>query len=347
LKVDGQSVSIADCGLRIADCGLRIVETQDFASLQLPIRNLQSAIFNPQSAIPVTELIKTELSESQPETRTSRPPHLVIEPKKSWATLNLHDLWRYRELFYFLTWRDVKVRYKQTTLGAAWAIIQPVLNMLLFTVLFGKLARMPSDNIPYPLFAFAGLLPWTFFANSITSSGNSLVGSSHLITKVYFPRMIIPSASVLAGMVDFAFAFAVMIALIVWYQVPVGVNLLMLPVLILLTSMLALGIGMWLSALNVKYRDIRYVIPFLVQFWMFATPIIYPTSMMPQNYRLILALNPMTGIIEAYRVALLGKVNGAHFNWVALGFSAVITIAVLVFAAYNFRRMERTFADLV
>jgi lipopolysaccharide transport system permease protein len=295
----------------------------------------------------MTELIKSKLSELQPETRTNRLPLLVIEPKKSWSAVDLRDLWRYRELFYFLTWRDVKVRYKQTTLGAAWAIIQPVLNMLLFTVLFGKLARMPSDNIPYPLFAFSGLLPWTFFANSITSSGNSLVGSSHLITKVYFPRLIIPSASVMAGMVDFAFAFAVMVALIVWYQVPIGVDFLMLPVLILLTSMLALGVGMWLSALNVKYRDIRYIIPFLVQFWMFATPIIYPTSMMPQQYRLIFALNPMTGIIEAYRVALLGKVNGAQFNWVSLGFSAAIIITILVFAAYNFRRMERTFADLV
>ncbi len=293
------------------------------------------------------EFTHSKVEGGRPPADRSAVPHLVIEPKTSWVPINLRDMWRYRELFYFLTWRDVKVRYKQTALGAAWAIIQPVGNMLLFTLLFGKLAKLPSDNIPYPLFAFAGLLPWTFFSNAVSSSGNSLVGSSHLITKVYFPRMIIPAASVLAGIVDFAFAFAVMVALLVWYQVPVGINLLMLPVLALLTSMLALGVGMWLSALHVKFRDIRYVIPFVMQFWMFATPIIYPTSMMPQKYRLLFALNPMTGIIEAYRVALLGKLNGSHFNWPALGFSAAITIAVLVYAAYNFRRMERTFADLV
>ncbi len=294
------------------------------------------------------ELVKSE-SESSRASLAATPeiPHLVIEPRDSWRALNLRDLWRYRELFYFLTWRDVKVRYKQTSLGVAWAVIQPLFNMLIFTLLFGKLAGLPSDNIPYPLFAYAGLLPWTFFSNAISSSGNSLVGSSHLITKVYFPRMIIPAAAVLAGLVDFAFAFAVMALLLVWYQVPLGINILLLPLLILLTSTLALGTGMWLSALNVKYRDIRYVIPFLVQFWMFATPIIYPISLMPQRYRVILALNPMTGIIEGYRVALLGGVNGARFDWQSLGFSAAITVAMLIYAAYDFRRMEKTFADVV
>jgi lipopolysaccharide transport system permease protein len=293
------------------------------------------------------DLVHSKIDDGKSAADRIDVPHLVIEPKRSWVPIDLRDLWRYRELFYFLTWRDVKVRYKQTALGAAWAIIQPVFNMLLFTVLFGKLAKLPSDNLPYPLFAFAGLLPWTFFSNAVSSSGNSLVGSSHLITKVYFPRMIIPAASVLAGMVDFAFAFAVMVVLLVSYQVPVGINILMLPVLAILTSMLALGVGMWLSALNVKFRDIRYVIPFLIQFWMFATPIIYPTSMMPEKYRPLAALNPMTGIIEAYRVAMLGKLNGANFNWLTLGLSAAITAGILVYAAYDFRRMERTFADLV
>jgi len=273
--------------------------------------------------------------------------HLVIEPRKPWTALNIGELWRYRELLYFLTWRDVKVRYKQTAMGAAWAILQPLFNMLLFTFLFGRLAKIPSDNIPYPLFAFAGLLPWIFFSNAISSSGNSLVGNTHLITKTYFPRMIIPTASVLAGLVDFAFAFAVMIVLLVWYQVPVGFNLLMLPALVLLTSLLALGIGTWLSALNVKYRDIRYVIPFLIQFWMFATPVIYPASLVPQHLRPLFTLNPMTGIIEGYRVALLGGANGARFNWVALGTSAAITLASLIYAAYDFRRMEKTFADII
>ncbi len=295
-----------------------------------------------------------ELAQSKDRIKQGNSPdphntvyHLVIEPKRSWTALNIGDLWSYRELLYFLTWRDVKVRYKQTALGAAWAIMQPLFNMLLFTFLFGKLAKMPSDNIPYPLFAFAGLLPWIFFSNAISSSGNSLVGNTHLITKTYFPRMIIPAASVLAGLVDFAFAFAVMIVLLVWYQVPLGFDLLMLPALVLLTSLLALGIGTWLSALNVKYRDIRYVIPFLIQFWMFATPVIYPASLVPQHLRLIFALNPMTGIIEGYRVALLGGVNGARFNWVALGPSAAITLAILIYAAYDFRRMEKTFADII
>lgn len=273
--------------------------------------------------------------------------HLIIEPAGKWSALNLRDLWRYRELFFFLTWRDVKVRYQQTALGAAWAIIQPVMTMAIFTILFGRLAGMPSDGIPYPLFAFAGLLPWTFFSNAIGSSGNSLVGSSHLITKVYFPRMIIPAASVLAGLVDFLFASTVMAVLMAWYRAPVGPGLLMLPVLSALTSLLALGVGMWLSALNVKYRDIRYVIPFLVQFWMFATPIIYPASLMPERYRPLLALNPMSGIIEAYRVSLLGGINGASFDWRSLGASAAITAVVLVYAAYDFRRMEKTFADIV
>ena len=292
-------------------------------------------------------LIDPKLERGQSIDDRTGIPHLVIESQASRTVLDLRDLWRYRELFYFLTWRDIKVRYKQTALGAAWAIIQPVFNMLLFTLLFGKLAKLPSDHLPYPLFAFAGLLPWTFFSNAINSSGNSLVGSSHLITKVYFPRIIIPASSIMAGMVDLAFSFAVMAALLVWYQVPVGAQILMLPALLFLTSMLALGVGMWLSALNVKFRDIRYVIPFLIQFWMFATPIIYPTSMMPQKYRLIFALNPMTGLIEAYRVALLGKLNGAHFSWMTLGFSSAVTLAVFIYAAYTFRRMEKTFADIV
>jgi len=274
-------------------------------------------------------------------------PHLVIEPNRSRLAFDLRDLWRYRELFYFLTWRDIKVRYKQTALGAAWAIIQPLFTMLLFTLLFGRLAGLPSDNIPYPLFAFAGLLPWTFFSNAISNSGNSLVGSSHLITKVYFPRVIIPAASVLAGLVDFCFAFAVMAILMVIYRVVPGPSFLLLPFLVALTTLLAFGVGMWLSALNVRFRDIRYVIPFLIQFWMFATPIIYPASMMPERYRPLLALNPMTGIIEGYRVALLGGVNGAPVNWGSLGASAVITVVILVYASWDFRRMEKSFADIV
>ncbi|MFN0088087.1 MAG: ABC transporter permease [Blastocatellia bacterium] len=286
-------------------------------------------------------MIEMQAREPQPV------PHLVIEADRGLSALDPRDLWRYRELFLFLTWRDVKIRYKQTALGAAWAILQPLFNMLLFTVIFGRMAKLPSDGIPYPIFAFAGLLPWTFFSNTIGTAGNSLVGSAHLITKVYFPRIIIPAAAVLAGLVDFAFAFLVMLFLLFGYRVPVTVNILLLPVLVLLTSILALGVGMLLSALNVQYRDIRYVIPFLVTFWMFATPIIYPASMMTGSYRRLILLNPMTGIIEAYRVALLGGLSGARFDWASLGISAMMAGVVLLAALRYFRRTEKVFADIV
>lgn len=257
--------------------------------------------------------------------------------------LDLKGLWAYRELLYFLTWRDVKVRYKQTLLGVAWAIIQPLLTMLIFTLFFGRLAGIPSDNIPYPIFAYTGLLLWTFFANSVTNSGNSLVGNSNLITKIYFPRMVIPGAAVGAALVDFVIAFLILVGLMIYYRVPVSWTIVMLPIPMVLTVLLALGVGMWMSALNVKYRDIRYALPFLIQIWMFASPIIYPLSLVPQKWRWALALNPLTGIIENFRAALFGRA----FDWPLLGSSAAITLAFLVYAAYSFRRMERTFADIV
>src|SRR5437899_519181 len=218
---------------------------------------------------------------------------VVIEPTKGCVPLNLRDIWTYRELLYFLVWRDVKVRYKQTLLGAAWAIIQPLFAMLIFTLFFGRLAGIKSDGVPYPLFAYAGLLPWTFFSNAITNSGNSLVGSANLITKVYFPRIVIPTAAVMAGLVDFFFAFLTLIALMFYYRVPPSTSLLALPVLLLLTSVLALAVGMWMSALNVKYRDVRHALPFLIQLWMFASPIIYPSSMVPAKWHWLMSLNPL------------------------------------------------------
>lgn len=270
-------------------------------------------------------------------------PVVVIEPSKSWVALNLRDLWQYRDLLYILTMRDIKVRYKQTLLGAAWAIIQPLFTMLIFTLFFGKLAGMPSDGIPYPIFAYAGLLPWTFFSNAVTNSGNSLVGNSNLITKIYFPRMIIPMASVASGLLDFVIAFGLLVVLMFYYGVGLSINLLMLPVLLVLTSLLAIGVGMWMSALNVKYRDVRYALPFLVQLGMFASPIIYPLSLVPEKWRWLMALNPLAGQIEAYRSAFFGK----PFDWLSLGVSAVLTFAVLVYSAYNFRRMEKSFADII
>ena len=269
---------------------------------------------------------------------------VVIEPTKGWAPLNLRDLWSYRELLYFLAWRDVKVRYKQTLLGAAWAILQPLLTMIVFTLLFGQLAGIKSEGIPYPIFAYGGLLIWTFFSNSVTNSGNSLVGSSNLITKIYFPRMIIPAAAIGAGLVDFFLAFLIQIVLMVYYGVRVTWAITMLPVLVIMATLLALGVGMWLSALNVKYRDIRYAIPFLIQLWMFASPIIYPVSMLPAKWQWILALNPLTGIIQNVRIALFGN---QPFQWKSLGISFVITVLVLLYSAFSFRRMERHFADIV
>jgi lipopolysaccharide transport system permease protein len=270
-------------------------------------------------------------------------PLVSIRPSGKWSTLDLRDLWSYRELLYFLTWRDVKVRYKQTLLGAAWAIIQPLFAMLIFTLFFGRLAGVPSDGIPYPLFAYAGLLPWMFFANAVTASGNSLVGSSHLITKVYFPRIIIPAAAVMAGLVDFAIAFAILAGLMAYYRVPVVWSMSMLPVLVFLTVLIALGVGMWTSALNVKYRDVRHALPFLIQLWMFATPIIYPSSIVPARWRWVLAINPLAGIIETYRASLFGR----QLNWPTITISTAITLAVLVCSAYIFRRMEKSFADVV
>ena len=270
-------------------------------------------------------------------------PLVVIEPSRGWIPVNLKDLWHYRDLLYILTMRDIKVRYKQTILGAAWAIIQPLFTMLIFTLFFGRLAGMPSDGIPYPIFAFAGLLPWTFFSNAVTQSGNSLVGNSNLITKVYFPRMIIPMASVGSGLVDFAIAFGLMVALMIYYGVGFHLTMLMLPALVALTSLLAIGTGMFFSALNVKFRDIRYALPFFIQLGMFVSPIIYPTTIVPEAYRWLLALNPLTGIIEGYRSAIFGR----EFDWFALAVSTAITFAILLYAAVMFKRMEKTFADVI
>lgn len=270
-------------------------------------------------------------------------PLVIIQPNRTWRALELRDLWAFRDLLYFLTWRDVKVRYKQTALGVAWAIIQPLFTMLIFTLFFGRLAGVPSDNIPYPVFAYAGLLPWTFFANAITNSGNSLVGSANLITKVYFPRMIIPAAAIAAGLVDLAISFVVLIPLMIYYHISLNWGALMFPFVVFLTALLALGVGMWLSALNVKYRDVRFALPFLVQLWMFVSPVIYPTSFLPVRFRWLLTLNPLTGIIEAYRSSLFGR----PFNWGALATSTAITLAVLAYSSYAFHRMEKNFADII
>jgi len=292
-----------------------------------------------------TQTIKTPHSENlhSPSTRLLDKPVVIIEANKRRSLTELHDLWAFRELLYFLTWRDIKVRYKQTSLGVAWAILQPLLTMVIFTIFFGRLAGVPSDNIPYPLFAYAGLLPWTFFSNAVGNSGNSLVGNANLITKVYFPRMIIPGAAVAAGLVDFAFAFVILILLMIYYRVGIGWGLLLFPIVVFITALLALGVGLWMSALNVKYRDIRFALPFLIQLWLFVSPVIYPASFLPRKLRWVLSLNPLTGIIEGYRSSLFGL----PFNWTALLAATAMTVALLIYAVFGFRRMEISFADIV
>lgn len=271
-------------------------------------------------------------------------PKIVIEPKKGWVPVDLKEIWNYSEVLYFLAKKDIKVRYKQTVLGGLWAIIQPVCTMVVFTLFFGRLAKIPSDGIPYPIFVYAGLLPWTYFANTLAASGNSLVGSSHLITKIYFPRLIIPAASSLAGLLDFFIAMLVLGVLMIYYHFVPSIGILLFPVLVGLTFLCALGVGLWLSALNVQYRDIRYVIPFLIQIWMFVSPVIYPVSMVKGKYQWLLALNPMGGVIKAYRASLLGHIP---IDWLLLGLSTATIFVILVSGLYYFRRMEKHFADVV
>ncbi len=270
-------------------------------------------------------------------------PVLLIRPKKGLVALNLREIWAYRELLYFLVWRDIKVRYKQTALGAAWAVIQPVMTMVVFSVFFGRLAKVPSDGLPYPVFAYTALLPWQLFAFALTESSNSLVGSQNLITKVYFPRLVIPLASVLAGVVDFLIAFVVLLGLMLYYGIRPTTAVVWLPLFVLLALATALSVGLWLSALNVKYRDVRYTIPFLTQFWMFATPVAYPSSLVPQPWRAWFGLNPMAGVIEGFRWALLGKSSSPGLLlWISIG----AVVLLLAGGLFYFRRTESTFADI-
>jgi len=269
---------------------------------------------------------------------------IIIRPSHGWVSLNLQDLWEYWELLYFLVWRDVKVRYKQTVLGAAWAILQPFLTMVVFSVFFGRLAKVPSDGIPYPVFAYAALLPWQLFAHALTESGNSLVANQQLITKVYFPRLVIPISAVLAGLVDFAVAFVVLLGMMFYYGIVPTAATLTLPLFLLLAIVTALAVGLWLSALNVQYRDVRYTIPFLTQFWLFATPIAYSSSLVPEQWRALYGLNPMAGVVEGFRWALFGKTGGVGPMIIV---SALMVGVLLLGGLVYFRRMEKTFADVV
>ncbi|MCL4475993.1 MAG: ABC transporter permease [Nitrospirae bacterium] len=267
-----------------------------------------------------------------------------IEPSKGWISLKLKELWEYRELLYFLIWRDIKVRYKQTVLGAAWAIIQPFFTMVVFSLFLGKLAKMPSDGIPYPIFVYAALVPWTFFANGLSKASNSLVSNSNLIKKVYFPRLSIPISSVLSGVIDFVLAFIVLIGMMIYYGLIPTANVLWLPFLLALSFIISLGVSFWLSAMNVQFRDVQYLIPFLTQFWLFATPIAYPSSLLSDPWRTLYGINPMVGVVEGFRWALLGT-NTAPGPIIIV--SLIVSLSLLVSGALYFRRIEKTFADVV
>jgi lipopolysaccharide transport system permease protein len=294
----------------------------------------------------------TELSPSKPlgaSVLISPQPlagstHLRIEPSQGWVSINLQELWHYRELIYFFAWRDIKVRYKQTMLGAAWAIIQPVFTMVVFTVLFGKLAKMPSEGAPYPIFCFSALLPWTYFAGTLSQASSSIVRSSQLIKKVYFPRLAIPISTVLSGIVDFGLSFFVLLCMMLYFGIVPTWNVIWLPFLLLLATVMALGTSLWLTSLNVRFRDVTYMIPFVTQMWMFFTPIIYPSSVLPEPWRTLYGINPLAGVIEGFRWALLGTNTRPGPMLIV---SSLTAVAILISGAFYFRRVEKHFADIV
>lgn len=284
------------------------------------------------------------LDAGAPDATSSHSRHeFVIEPAPRWPRIDLAELWAFRQLLFFLVWRDLKVRYAQTVLGIGWAVLQPLLSVVVFTVIFGHFAKVPSNGVPYALFSLAAVVPWTYFSSAFSGASNSLVASSNLITKVYFPRLVVPLAPVLAGLVDLAIGFVVLAILMVGYRAAPGPAVWLLPILVLLTAMTAAGVGAWLAALNIQYRDIKHLVPFLAQIWMYASPVVYPVSLVPAKYRALYAINPMVGIVEGFRVALL---NTGPMPWQLLEVSAAVAITLFVSGAMYFRRTERLFADV-
>jgi lipopolysaccharide transport system permease protein len=289
------------------------------------------------------ESMNTSILQAIPITQDN-VPRTHIQPSKGWVSLRLDKLWAYRELLYFFVWRDVKVRYKQTVMGASWAIIQPLFTMVIFSLFFGRLAKVPSDGLPYPIFSYAALVPWTFFANSLTQASNSLVQNANMLKRVSFPRMTMPIATVFAGIVDFILAFSVLLGMMLFYGFTPTINAFWLPLFLLLTLITSLGVGLWLSVMNVQFRDVRYITPFLIQAWLFATPIAYPSSLLSEPWRTVYGINPMAGVVEGFRWALLGADTAPGPIIIA---STLVSLALLVSGAFYFRRMEKTFADVV
>lgn len=283
----------------------------------------------------------TRADESNPQ---SDLKPIIIEPAKGWVGLRLDEIWAYRELLFFLMWRDIKVRYKQTVMGVLWAVIQPFFTMVVFSLFFGRLANIPSDDLPYPIFAFAALVPWTFFSNALSMASNSLVNNANMVKKIYFPRLIMPTATVLAGVVDFILAFLVLMGMMAFFRIAPTANVIWLPFFLLLALVTSLGVSLWLAAMNVQFRDVRYIIPFLTQAWLFITPIAYPSSLLEQPWRTIYGINPMAGVVEGFRWALLGTETAPGPIIIV---SSVVAVLLLVGGAFYFRRMEKNFADVV
>jgi len=274
----------------------------------------------------------------------NQTPEIIIRPQKGWISIKLRELWQFRELLYFLAWRDIKVKYKQTALGVVWAVLQPFLTMMVFSVLFGRFVKMPSEGVPYPIFVYIGLLPWQYFASVLSQSTQSVVVEKNMITKIYFPRLIIPTSTALSALLDFCIASVILGMMMIYYGVSVGSGIFLVPLLVVLTMVNAVGFGMWFSALNVRYRDIQYAIPFMIQIWMFVTPVIYPSSLFGERYSWILSLNPMAGVIEAFRPAVLGHMP---IPWPSLFVSAIVGSAIFIGGMVYFRRVERYFADVI
>jgi len=275
---------------------------------------------------------------------SSEPTTIYIKPSSGLAALHLRDLWIYRELVFFMIWRDIKVRYKQTLLGAAWAVIQPLLTMIVFNFVFGKIARLPTEGIPYPIFSYTALLPWGLFTAALNTASRSLTSNQNMVTKIYFPRLVLPLASVLGGLVDFAIAFSILVALMLYYKMPPTASIWTLPLFLLLTVVTALGVALWLSAINVQYRDVNYVLPFLTQFWLFVTPVAYSSNVISERWRIVYSLNPMAGVVNGFRWALLGTPSGPNMN---MAVSIAVALGLLLSGLFYFRSMERTFADMI
>ena len=290
------------------------------------------------------EAVQVQAESKKPSPEVGAGPMIRLAPSGNWPSINLRELWEYRELLYFLIWRDIKVRYRQTVLGAGWAIIQPLSSMLIFSLFFGRLAKVPSDGIPYPLFAFAGLVPWAFFSHGLNQAATSLVSSPNLIKKAYFPRLVMPLAKILSALLDFGLAFVLLLAMTLYYDARPTFKLVWLPLFLLLALVTALGVALWLSALNVHFRDVQHAIPFLTQVWLFATPIAYPSSLLSEPWRTLYGINPMVGVVEGFRWALLGTKMDAGPMFMV---SCVAAVTILISGAFWFRRMEKTFADVV